>query len=190
MAITAPAASVQGTVTPNGQSATYHFEFGTTTDYGSSTADATAAGVDPVAVGADLPGLAPNTTYHVRLVAANADGAAASADATFTTAANPPPPPPGDTTAPVILSASVKPKSFRRRHGTTFRYKLSEKARVAFTIQRRKGKRYVKATRFAKTSKTGANIAQVRDAQAQARPLPRDARRHRRRQVTTRRPSG
>jgi hypothetical protein len=159
VAVIAAAPTTQGTVTPNGTSATYHFEFGTTTSYGSSTAEATAGGVAPVAVSADLAGLAPNTTYHVRLVASNADGAAVSADATFTTAANPPPPAPsaGDTTAPVILSASVKPKKFKRRHGTTVRYKLSEKAGVVFTIQRKKGKSYVKAKKLSKASKKGAN---------------------------------
>jgi hypothetical protein len=154
VALTAAAPTTQGTVTPNGTSATYHFEFGTTTSYGSSTAEATAGGVAPVAVSADLAGLAPNTTYHVRLVATNVDGTGASSDATFTTGANPPG---SDTTAPVILSASVKPKTFKRRRGTTFRYKLSEAAKVAFTIQRKKGKRYVKARKFSKASKAGAN---------------------------------
>ena len=80
----------------------------------------------------------------------------ANGDAAFTTGAQ------GgggnvDTTAPVILSASVKPKTFKRRRGTTFRYKLSEAAKVAFTIQRKKGKRYVKAKKFSKASKAGAN---------------------------------
>jgi hypothetical protein len=91
----------------------------------------------------------------VRLVASNADGTSASADATFTTSASQGGG--GDTTKPVILSASVRPKKFRARRGTTFRYRLSEAARVVFTIQRRKGKRYVKATRFAKQSTAGAN---------------------------------
>jgi len=154
VAITAAAATAQGTVTPNAGAATYHFEFGTTTDYGSSTANATAGGVEPVAVSADLPGLSPGTTYHVRLVAANPDGTTASADATFTTAAAPPGGGGGsDTTAPVILSASVKPKTFRRRHGTTFRYRLSEDARVVLTIKPRKGK----AKRLSKASKAGPN---------------------------------
>jgi hypothetical protein len=154
--------TVHGTVDPNARSTTYHFEYGTTNAYGSSTAEGSlTAGVDAVAVSAVLDGLAPGTTYHVRLVATNADGTNASADATFTTTAQ------GggaakDTTAPIILSASVKPKTFRRRRGTTFRYKLSEPAKVVFTIQRRKGKRYVKATRFSKASKAGANIWKFR----------------------------
>jgi hypothetical protein len=154
VAITAAGATTTGTVNPNARASTYHFEYGTTASYGTVTADTpVAAGVDPVAVSASLDGLAPGTTYHVRLVATNADGTSASSDATFTTAASPS----GDKTAPVILSASVKPKTFRRRHGTTFRYKVSEPARVVFTIQRKKGKRYVKPKRFTKASKQGNN---------------------------------
>jgi hypothetical protein len=153
LAITEAGATTQGTVNPNARGTAYHFEFGTSTAYGSSTPDASVpAGVDPLTVRADLPGLASGTTYHVRLVGTNGDGTSASADATFTTAGTA-----NDTTAPVILSASVKPKSFRRKRGTTFRYKLSEKANVAFTIQHKKGKRYVKAKKFSKASKKGAN---------------------------------
>jgi hypothetical protein len=157
VAITAAAPTVQGTVTPNGASATYHFDYGTTTTYGSSTPDATAGGTAPAAASAALPGLAPGTTYHVRLVATNPDGTSATADGTFTTATATQP----DTTAPVILSASAKPKSFRRRRGTTLRYRLSEPARVVFTVQRRKGKRFVEAKTFSKASKQGANTRKL-----------------------------
>ena len=156
-AITQAAATVTGTVNPNARATTAHFEYGTTAQYGSSTPDtAVPAGVEAVAVSADLPGLAAGTTYHVRLVATNADGTGTSTDASFTANAQGGGGG-GDTTAPVILSASVKPKTFRRKRGTTFRYRLSEAARVAFTIQRKKGKRYVKAKRLSKASKAGAN---------------------------------
>jgi len=91
-------------------------------------------------------------------MASNADGTTAGEDRTFTTASQSGGGGgPGDTTAPVILSASLKPTRFRVPRGTTFRYRLSEAARVVFTIQRRKGKRYVQARRFAKQSKAGAN---------------------------------
>jgi CSLREA domain-containing protein len=157
VAITTAGATTSGSVNPSARATTYHFEYGATSAYGSSTAEGSLpAGVGPVAVSAALDGLAPGTIYHVRLVATNDDGTAASGDVSFTTSAQ------GggngvDVVAPVILSASVKPKKFRRRRGTTFRYKLSEAAKVAFTIQRKKGKRYVKATRFSKASKAGAN---------------------------------
>jgi hypothetical protein len=169
-AITVPAATVQGTVNPYARAATYHFEFGTTAAYGSATPDVTLpAGADAVPVSAALEGLAPTTTYHVRLVATNLDGTSASGDSTFTTTTQGGGG--GDTTAPAFLSASMKPKTFainrkgareklvaaKVKRGTTFRYRLSEAARVVFTIQRRKGKRFVQAKRFAKVSKAGAN---------------------------------
>jgi hypothetical protein len=166
VAITDPAPTTLGTVNPNARATTYHFEYGTSTAYGSATPDTTVpAGVDPVAVSAALGGLAPSTTYHVRLDATNADGTSQSDDRTFTTGAS------ADTTAPAFLSASMKPKTFavnrkgareklvtaKVKRGTTFRYRLSEAARVVFTIQRRHGKRFVQARRFAKVSKAGAN---------------------------------
>jgi hypothetical protein len=161
VAITDAAATVLGTVNPNARAATYHFDYGTGTAYGSSTQEGSLpAGIEPVAVSAALAGLAAGTTYHVRLVASNADGTTLGEDRTFMTSATGGGPgggPGADTTAPVILSASVKPKTLRRKRGTTFRYRLSEAANVAFTIQRKKGKRYVSATRFRKTSKAGAN---------------------------------
>jgi len=159
--ITQAGPSAAGTVNPSAQATTAHFEYGTTTAYGSSTPDiGVPAGLEAVAVSAELAGLAPSATYHVRLVASNPDGTASSDDASFTTSAQ------GgggaDVVAPVIQSASVKPKTFHRRRGTTFRYKLSEAAKVVFTIQRKKGKRYVKATRFSKSSKAGANTRKFR----------------------------
>jgi CSLREA domain-containing protein len=174
--ITLESATLHGMVNPNARVSSYHFEYGPTADYGSSTPQQDLpAGVDPVAVNAAITGLTPGTTYHVRLVGTNADGAAASADHTFTTASPPGGGPGGggggDTTAPVFLSASLKPKTFavnrkgareklvaaKVKRGTTFRYRLSEAARVVFTIQRHKGKRFVQAKRFAKVSKAGAN---------------------------------
>ena len=61
--------------------------------YGTTTAPLTvAAGVGNTDVRADLPGLEPGTTYHVRVRATNAEGAVTGADATFTTPLPPPTP--------------------------------------------------------------------------------------------------
>ena len=78
---------LHGTVTPNAPATTYHFEYGTTTAYGSSTQEtALPAGADGVAVSVAVGGLAPATSYHVRLVATNVDGTNATGeDRTFTT---------------------------------------------------------------------------------------------------------
>ena len=84
--VTATTATLNGTVDPNKESTTYWFEFGTTTAYGNQTAAADAGPANAAkSVSADIAGLAPNTTYHFRLVAKNASATVAGADATFTT---------------------------------------------------------------------------------------------------------
>ena len=153
-AISGTGATLQGEVNPNGSATSHHFEFGTTTAYGSATpSQNSGSGIGPVAVSAAVAGLTADRTYHYRLVATNANGTAFGADRTFRTV---------DTTRPRILAASVKPKVFavlRRgratsgaKKGTTFRYRLSEAARVRFTIHRvsrgrRVGRRCRKETR-------------------------------------------
>ena len=75
-------ATLNGTVDPNGTPTTYHFEYGTTTDYGlESPIQSAGSGADPVAVQATISGLSASTTYHYRLVAGDVKGA----DATFAT---------------------------------------------------------------------------------------------------------
>jgi CSLREA domain-containing protein len=197
--ITASGATLPGSVTPNGHATTYHFEYGTTTAYGTSTADQDAgSGVAAGSVSTAATGLAPATTYHFRLVASSSEGTASGADHTFTTAVAPtdatggqgtgPGTGPGagavtaDTTAPLFLSASIKPPKFPvkrgKRGGALFRYALSEDAGVVFTIARvmlgrkvgtrcvkpsrsnarkRPCKRYVQAGRFTAKGRKGAN---------------------------------
>src|SRR4051812_23744451 len=82
--ITMTDAVVNGTVNPNSVATSYHFEYGTTSDYGTSTPSTDAgSGFADVAVTASLAGLTPATTYHYRLVAGSARGT--------TTRAGPPP---------------------------------------------------------------------------------------------------
>ena len=89
-AITTSGATLHGSVNPDQATASAHFEYGTTTAYGESTAEQTANGVGEVALSpAQLTGLQPGTTYHFRLVASSDDGSSASSDATFTTTATP-----------------------------------------------------------------------------------------------------
>ena len=88
--VTKSGAAVSGTVNPNGQNTTYHFEYGTTTEYGQSTGSSDAgSGSAAVPVTVSLTGLDPGTTYHYRLVAANASGATPGGDRTFTTNGSP-----------------------------------------------------------------------------------------------------
>lgn len=84
--LAATSATVTGTVTPNGQATSYHFDYGPSISYGRSTASQDAgAGTTPVGVSAGLTGLKPNTTYHVRLVAVSSAGTATGGDQTFRT---------------------------------------------------------------------------------------------------------
>jgi hypothetical protein len=105
--VTSTTATVTGTVAPSG---TYHFEYGPTTAYGARTNDAAADGSGDAR--ADLSGLAPNTTYHYRVVSGTAQGN----DATFRTAPTPRRPVVGScgardvTTTTATLPAAVNPE--------------------------------------------------------------------------------
>lgn len=89
-------ATVVGTVNPNRSPLSEcTFEYGlTAAPYSQSVACAESAaqigtGSSPVEVHADLTGLQPGTTYHYRLVAANAYGSRPGGDQSFTTPAPP-----------------------------------------------------------------------------------------------------
>jgi hypothetical protein len=84
----ATSAQLQAGVYPNGNVTAYSWQYGTTTSYGQNTTPVDAgSGQSPVSVTSTLSRLTPNTTYHYRLVARNADGATYGYDSTLTTAA-------------------------------------------------------------------------------------------------------
>ena len=93
-------ATLHGSINPSDKQTTYHFEYGPTAAYGSTTTDATlpkSKAWQPVSV--ELAGLAPATAYHYRVVAWNGGGSkdrTVGADRSFSTAA--PPPDPSDPT--------------------------------------------------------------------------------------------
>jgi hypothetical protein len=84
-------ATLKGDVNPEGFETKYYFEYGTTTSYGSKTAEASAgSGASGVEVSKAITGLVGNTKYHYRIVATNGGGPLAEgADHTFTTGAKP-----------------------------------------------------------------------------------------------------
>jgi hypothetical protein len=86
-AVAASTATLVGIVTPGGGTATYHFDYGKTADYGLSTAEGDLSGADPVDVTVDVTDLTPGSVYHYRLVAANGVDIVNGDDRTFTTAA-------------------------------------------------------------------------------------------------------
>jgi Fibronectin type III domain len=88
--VTATAATLAGTVDPNGRATTWYFEYGTSTGYGSKTASKSAgSGTSSAGVSATVSGLATGRVYHYRLVATSDAGTSRGADRTFTTAGAP-----------------------------------------------------------------------------------------------------
>jgi hypothetical protein len=84
-------ASLNSRVNPNGLETKAFFEYGTTTSYGSKTAEVNlGSGTTAIEFERFLSGLTPNTTYHFRVVASNSSGASQGADKTFTTTAHAP----------------------------------------------------------------------------------------------------
>ncbi len=84
-------ANLNASVNPNGFSTNVVFEYGTTTSYGSQSTSANiGSGTVATPVSIPITGLTPNTTYHYRVDAANANGTTDAADGTFTTTAGPP----------------------------------------------------------------------------------------------------
>ena len=131
--VSTSSATVTGTIAPNGAATTYHVEYGTSTAYGLATgARDVGAGTDPVPVRESLSGLSPNTDYHYRVVAANANGVARGADATFHTAIPVAPPHvvtqvPRDTVATgTVLRGTVDPNGanteYHFEYGRTLEY--------------------------------------------------------------------
>jgi hypothetical protein len=79
-------------INPVGLDASYHFEYGTRTSYGTSVplpdADIGSSSTDQ-AVSQDIGGLRENTVYHYRVVATNSFGSLQGPDRTFMTQINP-----------------------------------------------------------------------------------------------------
>jgi hypothetical protein len=88
--ISATAATLGGTVYPEGASTNAYFQWGTTLAYGNTTAaQNVGAGTTAVPISANLTGLQCGTPYHVQAVASNAGGTGYGGDQSFTTAACP-----------------------------------------------------------------------------------------------------
>jgi hypothetical protein len=95
--VTTSQATLVGTIDSHGVATTYHFEYGLSTSYGASTAEAAGGSSSgEQTVTAAISGLGPSTTYHVRVVATSGSDTWSGADGTFTT-----PPVPANTVGAV-----------------------------------------------------------------------------------------
>lgn len=123
--VSGAAATLTGTVSPKNSTTAYRFEWGETTNYGSSapTLDAVVAGDLAVhTVTEPLTGLAPNTTYHFRLVATSNAGVTAGASQTFRTAAVAPLATTVDAAAITPTAVTLRGAVNPQRSATTYRF--------------------------------------------------------------------
>jgi hypothetical protein len=132
-------ARLNGTVTPNGLSTSWYFQYGTSTGYGSKTSTHSAgSGAAPQKASVAVSGLKRATVYHFRLVGSNSAGTTVGGDHTFSTSL-----PPGVQTGAAqsvgvggaTLTGSVDPKSRSTKwwfeYGTTTRYGTKTAAKNA-----------------------------------------------------------
>lgn len=126
-------ATLNGTHNSRGHATDYRFEWGTSPDYGQTTAVTPGgAGDGGVPVAAALGGLTPSTAYHYRLVALR-DGIVLSKgdDRTFTTAA---PPVVKDATAPTVkITKAPKKKTKSKKGKATVSVSFTSEAGATFT---------------------------------------------------------
>lgn len=109
-------ATLHGAVNPGNGITTYHFVYGTTAAYGSSTPEAfTQLNYEDDALEQLITGLQPGVVYHYALVSENESGSTTGPDQTFTTlpapVAEPAPEPPAvvPQTTPVTLTLPGTP---------------------------------------------------------------------------------
>jgi hypothetical protein len=112
------------TINPEGPAATtYRFEYGTTTGYGESTAEAALGGghFEDQPVSVPVTGLQPRTTYHYRVVARNGSQTSDGPDRTFTTL---PPVSIDSTSASQVNDKSARLEAELNPHGLATEYRF------------------------------------------------------------------
>ncbi len=119
VSVTATGATLSATIVSGIRETTFHFEYGTTTAYGTSTPErAVGEGNSVVRVTAPIKFPATGSSFHFRVVATNGDGTSAGADRAL----------------PVLSSLRVRPAAFRRLAVVSFT--LSETADTTFRVER------------------------------------------------------
>jgi trimeric autotransporter adhesin len=87
--VSSSAATLNGSVNPNGRATTYFFDYGKDTSYGSKTAVVNAGSASsPVTVSAAISGLQAGQSYHFRLEATSDAGTSLGNDMSFTATAS------------------------------------------------------------------------------------------------------
>jgi predicted lipoprotein with Yx(FWY)xxD motif len=149
---TAEGFELKGTVYNYGGTTTWHFEYGTTTAYGTSAPvpDTDAGPALASAVSQQVTGLAPDTTYHYRLVSNNSmEGIGDGADQTFSTAPTTTAPPttttgPVETTTPSEPPVGGGPKRVAKAVAVKGQRLLATtKGRTLYTLSAEKGGKFI-----------------------------------------------
>jgi Ca2+-binding RTX toxin-like protein len=111
------AATVSGTVNPNGRSTSWWVEYGPTTAYGLRTSSrSVGSGTTPRGVSTTLTGLNPGTLYHYRIVASSSLGTSSGQDAAFSTV-GPPTVVTGQVSFPALTPTSAVVTGAANPHG-------------------------------------------------------------------------
>jgi hypothetical protein len=122
--ITPTSADIQAQIKPNGIDTTYHFQYGTSTAYGTTApipdGDAGSGTVD-VGQSVSIEGLSPDTTYHYRVVATNSAGTTFGEDKTF---ASLPPVSIDSTSASQVNATSARLEAELNPHGLASEYRF------------------------------------------------------------------
>jgi DNA-binding beta-propeller fold protein YncE len=127
--ITRTTVLLSGTINPEHSATTYHFVYGATSAYGSSTTEASAGNqaVDQTVGPVELTGLQAGTTYHYALVASNLAGTSTTEneDFTFTTAPRTTPlvgtdPASGVTQTSATISGTIDPRGLQTSYEFEF----------------------------------------------------------------------
>lgn len=152
--LSASAATLHGSVIPNGAATQAWFEWGASSSLAtrdSTTKQSVGAGTSAAAVTATLTTLSPGTTYYYRVAARNASGSALAEIQTFTT-------PPAAPAAPSNLAAAAASAAEIR---LTWQDKSDDEQ--GFRIERR-----VAGGSFAEIATVAANVTAYQDQTVQA----------------------
>jgi hypothetical protein len=112
-------ATLNSLLDPHGLTTSFHFQYGTTTGYGLTTAPQSQSGDTYRNVSANISNLTANTTYHFRSVASNTAGTTFGSDRTFVTLTATGPPVVTTGTATNVTTSSATLNGSLDPHGLT-----------------------------------------------------------------------
>ena len=125
--VTASSATLNGDISLDAEYTNYHFEYGTTTDYGMQTESTDiGSGTGYTSVSADITDLAVYTTYHYRIVATGSGDPVCGDDETFTTLAVPPTVTTGTVSSTGLNSATLEGTVNPHHAETTYFFEYGE----------------------------------------------------------------